>query len=96
MQPRAPLAHVLGCDPGLRQPPLRRQLPQPQRVLAVCLGAPLATPQRTGLNGLGQMRDPAARLHSPGDEQPTRARLDRDMHLPAREPGHPLPDRCGL
>ena len=81
MQPRAPLTNMLGRDPRLRQPPLREQLAEPQRVLAVGLRATLATPQRPRLHGLGQMRSPTARLDALCDEQPARARLDRDMHL---------------
>jgi hypothetical protein len=41
---RAPLAHVLARDPGLGQPPVGEQLTRPTRVLAIGLGAPLATP----------------------------------------------------
>jgi hypothetical protein len=39
--PRTPLAHVLGRDPRLREPPVAEQLAQPPGVLAIGLRAPL-------------------------------------------------------
>lgn len=68
MQTRAPLADVLRSDPRLRQPALSQQLAQPHRVLAIGLGATLTTPQRSGLDRLGQVRDTARTGHRLGDE----------------------------
>ena len=51
------------------------------------------TPQRAGLDRLGQVRHRPGPLQAPADKQPARARLNRDMDLPPREPIHPLPNR---
>ena len=83
---RAPLADVLGRDPGLRQPAVGEQLAQPPGVLAVGLGAALATPQRARLDRLGQMRLGARGDQRVTHEQPAGARLDRDPHLPLKAP----------
>jgi hypothetical protein len=59
-------------------------------VLAVGLGAPLLAPQRARLNRLGEMWGDAHLDQRLTDEQPARARLDRDMHLLPGEPARPL------
>ena len=74
-RPRAPLADVLGRDPGLRQLAVGEQLAQPAGVLAIGLGAPLATAQRARLDRLGQMRLSARRDQCVADEQPAGARF---------------------
>jgi hypothetical protein len=92
----APLAHVRRRDPGLRQPTLAEQRPQPSGVLAVGLRAPLLAPQRARLDRLGQMRNGAYLHQRLTDEQPTRARLHRNVDLLAGEPCRPPPHglRC--
>jgi hypothetical protein len=72
---------VLRRDPGFGQPSLAQQRAQPARVLAIGLRAPLAPAQRARLDRLGEMGRCASALQCPGDEQPTRARLQRDAHL---------------
>jgi hypothetical protein len=91
-QPRAgaPLAHVRGRDPGLGQAPLAEQRPQPARVLAVGLGAPLLTPQRARLDRLGEMRHSTRLGQRLAHKQPARAGLDRDLNLRAGEAPDPL------
>ena len=92
---RAPLPHVLGRAPRFRQPPLAQQLAQPLGIRAVGLGAALAAAQRAGLHRLGQMRHRAGALQGAADKQPTRARLDSNVHDPIREPADPQLDRRG-
>ena len=81
---------MLGREPRLRQPPFAEQLAQPLGVRAIGLGAALAAAQRAGLHRLGQVRHRPGPLQAPADKQPARARLNRDMDLPARETIHPL------
>jgi hypothetical protein len=88
-RPRAPLPHVLGRDPRLRQPPVGEQFAQPARALTIGLGAALAPAQGARLHRLGQMRHRAGGHQRVTDEQPARARLHRDMHLPAIKPPRP-------
>ena len=73
------MAHVLGRDPRLGEPAVGQQLAQPARVLAIGLRATLATPQRTRLHRLGQMRHRTGADQRVTDEQPPRAGLDRDI-----------------
>jgi len=84
---------MLGRDPRLRQAALGEQFAQPPRVLAIGLGAPLATPQRARLHRLGEMRDRARGHERVADEQPARARLHRNSDLPAGEALHPARHR---
>jgi hypothetical protein len=83
-------------DPGLRQPTRGEQLSQPAGVLAVGLGAPLLAAQRARLDRLGEMRNGARLGERLANEQPARARLDRDMHLLAGKAPNPLANtlRC--
>jgi hypothetical protein len=80
-RPRAPLPHVLGRDPRLRQPPVGEQFAQPARVLTIGLGAALAPAQGARLHRLGQMRHRAGGHQRVTDEQPARARL-QPRHTP--------------
>src|SRR3954469_6428401 len=65
------LTDMLGGEPRLRQLPLSEQHPQPPRVLAIGLGAPLAT--RTRLHRFTQMRNRTAGRECVTAEQPARS-----------------------
>jgi hypothetical protein len=80
---------MLGRDPRLGQAALGEQLTQPARVLAIGLSAPRATPQRARLHRLSQMRNRTRGHERVTDKQPARARLHRDLDLPAGEALHP-------
>ena len=65
---------MLRRQPGLRQPALDQQLPQPSGVGAVGLSATFAPAQRAGFHRLGQMPDRAATLKRPThNSQPVHA-----------------------
>ena len=89
---RARERHWRTCSGGIHasgKPAIGEQLAQPARVLAIGLRAPLATPQRARLHRLGQMRHRARRRERVADEQPARARLDRDIDpRPAKRLAH--------
>ncbi len=93
VQPRTPLTHMLSSDPRLGQPPLREQLAQPQRVLAVGLSATLAPPQRPRLHGLGQMRNTTRARDRPSNEQPASARPASRHAPPGPRTPQPTPER---
>lgn len=88
----APLSHVRRRGPGLWRSALAEQRPQPAGVLAVGLRAPLLAPQRARLDRLGGMRHHTTLTQRLADEQPARARLDRDVDLLASEPSRPRPN----
>jgi hypothetical protein len=87
------LRDVLGRDPRLRQAAVGEQFAQPARVLAIGLGAPLAPAQRARLHRLGQARHRAGSHERVTHEQPTGARLHRDIDLPAAQALHPARHR---
>jgi len=84
---------MLGRDPRLRQPALGEQFAQPPSVLAIGLGAALATTQRARLHRLGQMRHRAGPNERIAHEQPARASLDGDIDLASIEASDPPCDR---
>jgi hypothetical protein len=76
-------------NPGLRQPTIGEQLPQPTGVLTVGLRAPHLAPQRARLDRLGEMHNSARLRERLANEQPARARLHGNMYLsPAKRPAH--------
>jgi len=77
---------MLGRDPGLRQTSVGEQLAQPPGVLAIGLGAALASPQRARLDRLGQVRLGTGGDQRVAHEQPARARLHRDLDLALKAP----------
>jgi hypothetical protein len=81
---------VRGRDPGLGQPPLSQQGPQPAGVRSVGLGAALRAAQGTRFGRLGEMRRGARLAQRLADEQPARAGPNCDVEFLAGEAPDPL------